>query len=105
MTIEPSSSLNIEDLKEYFNFPENINCPRCKSVEIKKTIYGLLDEPFSEEVKSGIKENLISLGGCIIHENEEGEILKEFYCKKCNYFWPESEQVNIQNITKDYQCN
>ena len=30
---------------------------------------------------------------------------KVFYCKKCNYFWPESEQVNIENITKDYQCN
>ena len=57
-----------------------MNCPKCKSKNVCKIIYGYVN--LDEQIQLEIDRKKIELGGCIIGENSP-----EFRCNDCQSEW------------------
>lgn len=57
-----------------------MKCPKCKSKNICKIIYGYIN--VDDQIQQQIDQKKIELGGCIVGENS-----LEFRCNECENEW------------------
>ena len=55
--------------------PEPIACPKCRSTDFKRLLYGLPAEDLSEDEKEFYR-----LGGCVVRE-------EQWHCEECGFEW------------------